>query len=361
MRIKYKAVNMSDTDDSLQMIVDNILREHVNEGIKLTDSTLNEEIRALIRSKLANMLLETLRSRVLDKLKASKEIEEEFEAAVLRTWKKPFDLLDLLLYICLEVASEFNSGNRDKTSSDPSYVKVALVRQQANACLVFNEVVHLLRSGFPGGAHSRWRKLHEIACVSYFISRRGEDMARRFLDYEVVEAYFQAEAIQEHQQKMDCNALSEKDFEKLKREFSKVEKTYGSDFVKKAVYPFGWVPREILKTRSMREIEKSVKLDLLRPYYDSASYNVYGESRGLMFKLGVGMGKNVDVALPVGPSNYGLADPGRAAAISLGQVTACLLQVEPSVKGLVVVECLRNLVDEISEAFCEIEAEFRED
>lgn len=360
--VKYvqgiKRVSMSDADDSLQVILDNILRENVSDGIKLTDSALDEEIRSLIRSRLADMLLEKLRSSVLDKLLASKEIEGEFEAAVLRTWKKPFDLLDLLLYICLEVASEFNCGNGSEASSDSGCVRVALVRQQANACLVFNEVVHLLRSGFPGGAHSRWRKLHEIACVSYFISRHGEDVARRFLDYEVVEAYFQAEAIREHQQKMNCGVLSEKDFRELKREFGKVEKVHGSDFVKKAVYPFGWVPREVLETRSLREIERSVGLDLLRPYYDSAVYNVYGESRGLLFRLGVGGGKGEGVVLPVGPSNYGLADPGKAAAISLGQVTACLLQAKPSVKGLVIVECLRNLVDEISEAFCEVEAEF---
>ena len=245
-------INMSDIDDSLQTILDNILREYASNGMKLADSALNEEIRALIKSKLADVLLERLKSRVPAKLEASKGIEKEFEAAVLRTWKKPLALLDLLLYICLEVASEFNSELGSETVSKPRYIQAALARQQANACFVFNEIIHLLKSGFPSGAHSHWRTLHEIACVSYFISKHGENMAKRFLDYAVVESYFQAEAILEHEEKMDCKLLSERDFKAVKKKVNEIRKTYGSDFVRKANYPYGWVPRTVLKTRSLK-------------------------------------------------------------------------------------------------------------
>jgi hypothetical protein len=77
-----------------------------------------------------------------------------------------------------------------------------------------------------------------------------------------------------------------------------------------------------------------------------------------MFNLGVVKNASKSVVLPVGPSNYGLADPGKCAAISLGQVTACLLLANSTVKRLVIVEALRDLVDEICDAFCEIQAEF---
>ena len=352
---------MSDTSESLQTILDNILREHVSKGTKLTGYTLNDEIHALIKTKLADVFLERLKSSFLDKLEVSKEIEEEFEAAVLRTWRKPFDLLDLLLYTCLEVASEFSSGHGLETFSKHGYVQAALARQQAHACFVFNEIIHLLKSGFPSGAHSHWRTLHEIACMSYFISEHGEDVAKRFLDYEVVESYFQAEAILEHEKKMGCSFLSERDFKALKKKVNKMRKTYGADFVRKASYPYGWVPRTVLKTRSLKEIEKSVKLDLLRPYCDLASYNVYGGPKGLIFKLGTLNRGSENLVVPVGPSNYGLADPGKSAAISLGQVTACLLRAKSTVKSVVVVEALRNLVDEICDSFSEIEAEFGKD
>jgi len=357
--IKKRAlIDMNTEGESLRKILDDILVEYVSEGMKFMDSSLSEEVRELVKSKLADVLLERLKLRVFDKLEASKEIEREFEAAVYRTWKKPLDLLDVLLDICLEVASGGALDFGSEKSVKQSYVQKALARQQANACLIFNEIVHLLKSGFPSGANSHWRALHEIVCMSYFISNHGEDMARRFLDYEDVESYFQAEAIYKHQQQMGCTYISESDFKALEKKITKMEKIYGSDFVKKSNYPYGWIPRTVLKTQSLREIEKVAKLGMLRPFYDLASFNVYGGSKGLIFKLGIMAKRNERVVFPLGPSNYGLADPGKIAAISLGQVTACLLLAGSGVKRLVVVEALRNMVDEICDAFCEIQADF---
>jgi hypothetical protein len=350
---------MSATDESLQTILDNILKEYEPDGMRLTDSSLNEDVRLLIKAKLANVLLERLKLKIEDKLDASKEIEIEFEAAVYRTWKKPLNLLALLLNVCLEVANELTLEQGAKPSVKQSCVQEALARQHANACLVFNEILHLLKSGFPSGAHLHWRALHEIACASYFISKHGEKIAKRFLDYEVVENHFQVEAMLKHQQKMECASLSKRDFKELNKKFAKMRETYGSDFVRKSNYPYGWIPRQVLKTRSLKEVEKkAVELEVLRSYYDLASYNVFGGPRRLIFKSGIMKSDSESMVLPVGPSNYGLADPGKSAAISLGQVTACLLMVEPTAKRLIVVEALRNLVDEVCDAFCEIQADF---
>jgi hypothetical protein len=350
---------MSSADDSLKTILETVIKEHSKNGMDLMDSTLNEEIRMMMKAKIGNVLLERLKSEIMGKLELSREIEKEFEAAVFVTWRKPLDLLDLLLNVCLDISNDFTSEYMS-VSSKRDYVREALAKQQANACLVFSEILHLLKSGFPSGALSHWRTLHEIVCVSYFISEHGEDLAKRFLDYEAVEACFQAEAIYEYQQNIDCTSLSKRDFNALKKGCKEMEKLYGSDFVKKSYYPYGWIPREILKTRSFKEIEKSVKLDAFRANYDLAGYNLHGGQNGLLFKLGT-LKSDKRVVIPVGPSNYGLADPGRSAAISLGQVTACFLMAESGVKRLVIVEALRNLVDEVCDAFTEIEAEFGKD
>jgi hypothetical protein len=347
---------MNSTVESLQTILENIIKEHSSNGMELMDSTLNEEIRMLVKAKIANVLLERLKSRIVDKLKTSKEVEKEFEAAVLSTWKKPLDLLDLLLNICLEVSNDFKI-EYDTSSSKRDFIREALAKQHANACLVFNEILHLLKSGFPSGALLHWKTLHEIVCVSYFISKHGKTVAKRFLDYEAVETYLQAKAIHEHQKNIDCASLSQRDFKTLKKDYQAMKKLYGSDFVRKSNYPYGWIPREVLKKRSLKEIEKSVRLDIFRPYYDLAGYNLHGEQNGLIFKLKK-MKNNKLPVIPMGPSNYGLADPGRSTAISLGQVTSRFLMSESGVKRLVIVETLRNLVDEICEAFSEIETEF---
>jgi hypothetical protein len=227
--------------------------------------------------------------------------------------------------------------------------------------LVFNEILHLLKSGFPGGANLLWRALHEIVCVSYFISEHGEGVAKRFLDYEVVEAYFQAQAFLEYKRNVEGVSFSGGDFKVLQKRFNAVERMYGVDFVKRSNFPFGWIPRSVLRTRSFREVERVVGLGVFRPYYDLAGYGVFGGRNLVVFKLGVVKDGDRRVVVPVGPSNYGLADPGRSAAISLGQVTACLLMSGSGVKRLIVVEALRNLVDEICDAFGEVEAEFGKD
>lgn len=348
---------MTTKDESMQLILDDILAKH-NDGMKINDSSLNEDARAMLKSKLADILLERLKTRVFSNLEISREIERKFEDAVLITWRKPLCLLDLLLTICREVSTDFSSEYGIGRSSKRAYVQRALAGLQANACLVFDEIVRLLKSGFPNGAHLRWRTLHELSCISYFISKHGGDLAKRFLDYEAIDVYFQAEAISEHQKKMDCDSLSKSDFRAVKKDFNAIKKLYGADFTNESNYPYGWIPRTVLKTRSLKEIEKSVGLDSFGSYYDLAGYNLHGGQNGLMFKVGSKKNQSKHVVIPVGPSNYGLAEPGKNAAISLGQVTACLLLSESGVKRVVIVEALRNLVDEICEAFSRIEAEF---
>jgi hypothetical protein len=351
-------MNMTRTDDSMGMILDDILKEYASDGDKLLDSALNEEIRMMVKARLADAFLERLKVRLLNKLKTSKEIEWEFEDTVLITWKKPLELLDLLLNICLEVSNDFISKSEIATSSNRNHVQEALVKQQANACLVFNEILHLLKSGFPIGANSLWRTLHEIACVSYFISEHGDDVAKRFLDYETVEIYFQAEAVSKHQQNIECSSLSERDIKSMKKEVAALKKTYGADYTKKSNYPYGWIPRTVMKTRSLKELERSVKLDVFRPYYDLAGYNVLSGQNGLIFTLGIMKSKKKRLIMPVGPTNYGLGEPGKSSAISLGQITSSLLLTENGIKKQVIIEALRNLVDEICDAFSKIEAEF---
>jgi hypothetical protein len=351
---------MSSADDSLKQILENILKEYPSAGMALPDSKVVESEIVEVTSKSAVLLLERLKSRAFAKSEAGRWVETEFEDAVHMTWRKPLDLLDLLLDISLEIAGEFASEFEDK-KSQRDYLQSALLKLQTNACLVFTEIVRLLKSGFPDGAVSLWKSLHEIVCIAYFVAKHGDSMAKRYLDYEVVENYYQALAIRDHQKAMGYEVLSERDFQVHKQLLDKMKKLHGVDFVKKSNYPYGWVPSSALKTRSLRELEKSVGLDMLRPYYDVASYNVLGGPQGLMFKLRLLKSGRKSLVPIVGPSNYGLADPGRSAAISLGQITSCLLTVKTTLKRLVVVEVMRNLVDEICNAFSEIEEEFFKD
>ena len=164
--------------------------------------------------------------------------------------------------------------------------------------------------------YSQWKVLHEITCISYFIYKHGKNIAKRYLDYEAVENFFQAQIMNKNHQEISCKSLSKKDFNVAKKRFYMMRKHYGEDFVKKSNYPYGWVPRPILKTLSFKEIEKDVRLDMLRPYYNLAGYNVYGGAKGLMFKPRISDVSINRIILQVGPVNYGLAEPGTISRVT---------------------------------------------
>jgi hypothetical protein len=103
---------------------------------------------------------------------------------------------------------------------------------------------------------------------------------------------------------------------------------------------------------NFRDIEEYVGLDYLRPFYKMACHNIHANPKGVFFKLGL-YPTDPEILL-AGPSNLGLADPGQGTALSLLQVTICLLTSKTTIDGLIIGEILRRLNEEIEEAFFEI-------
>lgn len=58
-----------------------------------------------------------------------------------------------------------------------------------------------------------------------------------------------------------------------------------------------------------------------------------------------------------GPSNYGLADPGNCAAISLTQLTTTLLTIKPNMDRLIILNTLKRFVADINASFVEVQKE----
>ncbi|MES0397959.1 MAG: DUF5677 domain-containing protein [Syntrophobacteria bacterium] len=96
---------------------------------------------------------------------------------------------------------------------------------------------------------------------------------------------------------------------------------------------YGWASSILQKDNpTFRDIEESVKLDYLRPFYKLASHNVHANPKGVYFKLG--LYPNSQDILLAGPSNTGLADPAHNMAISLTQITITLPSVTIIVRQL---------------------------
>jgi hypothetical protein len=260
------------------------------------------------------------------------------------------DLLDIFLMLALEAGDDFNREFRPRAAKQDDHVFEVLTRLHARACQIASEVLVLLKAGHADGAHARWRSLHEIAVVGFFIASAGNEIAERYLLHDVIESYKAAQQYQRHCKALDYEPLSE-------QEFGEMESTYNdliSRFADAFAQDYGWAAPVIDSKRpTFRDIEVKAGLGHLRPFYKMACHNVHAGSKGLFFRLGL-YPRSHDVLL-AGPSNTGLADPGHGTAISLGQITVALLCSKPSMDSLVTCCVLMKLSREIGDQFLAVQ------
>lgn len=275
-----------------------------------------------------------------------------FERRLYRTWKRPLDLLEMMIVACAEAGEELSKEWPWNESTDDSLVFEVVRRLQARSCQVAYEILTLLKTGYAPAAHARWRTLHETAATVSFITKHGPDVAERFYMHEHVDAWRAAEYYQRYCHKLGYSRYSRKEMAEFRRNYRAVLKQYGPDFR----HSYGWasdaLTRKDPKKRNpgFADIEKDVSLDHLRPYYKMASYPVHATVKAIRFSLALEPGKDL---LLTGPSNLGLSDPGHSTAISLGQTTIAMLMLRPSTDSLSLMHVLLSFTDEIGDAFLE--------
>jgi hypothetical protein len=96
-----------------------------------------------------------------------------FERRNLQRWRKPFNLIELILEIAAEVGGKFNNEIRPIAVQEKDYLFEALTHLHARALLV-GECVCLMKGGFAEGALSRWRTLHELNVIAAFLAKNGQ-------------------------------------------------------------------------------------------------------------------------------------------------------------------------------------------
>lgn len=286
-------------------------------------------------------------------LNYKREQKARFEQRLQRRWGEALNSLEQFIEVSTELGEETVQNREAEFSSDEDYVFEALVRLHARACQISNEIYVLLESGYADGAHARWRALHEVAIISYFIKQEGKETAKRFLDYRHLEDYYEAKNYQDHCEALGYEPFSEEKMEKLEENHDTLVDRYGPPFDDSG-YGYGWAAHCFdNKSASLGRLEEEVDLDHLNPFYKMASNSVHAGSKGTKHRLGL-LDQDAQPLL-AGPTNYGLADPAQSTAISLNQVTTVLLLLNPSGKEVVRTMGLQQLVTEICMAFTEIQ------
>jgi hypothetical protein len=269
----------------------------------------------------------------------------EFKKRLHDRWELPLEGLRMLLTISRDLGDSINQEIRQSPDPSRKHLVEVLTRSHARACQVTEEIICLLEGGFADGAMARWRTLHELAVVSFFVAAHGEDLAERYVLHQVVESNRAAADYQKCQSRLGYEPMQENEIKALQRSYDKVIARFGSAFGGQ----YGWAAEHLKVAKpNFEQIEQSAGIGHLRAHYRMASHNVHANPKGVFFKLGLLHQSQLLLACP---SNAGLADPGHCAALSLAQVSTVLGRLEPTLDNIVALHIIAQLVSELGGLF----------
>lgn len=326
------------------------LEKELSESLDSLDENKIEDAVEASTTKLIPDLAKSIKETMLcdseRMLEERRELFKEFCKRNYKRWKAAFDLLETFIVICTEAGENFNKSYRPKAVKENDVVFDIVVRHHARACHIAQEILCLLKAGFPDGAHARWRALHEVTVTAMFIKKHGRECAERFYWHDVAESYKGMIQHRKYEHRLQEKGPTDEEFEECKEIYNKLIAKYGRDFGK----PYGWASQIIRNNRiTFAAIEENVSLDHMRPYYKWASQNIHADAKGINNKLG--LCEATEDILLVGQSNSGMTDPAHASAISLVQITTVLLNIEPNIDRLVVLNIILEIQKEIGDAF----------
>jgi len=280
-----------------------------------------------------------------------RKLQKKFEIRLLKKWKEPLELFECLIQISLESGEKTKERLDNFKNNTNIFIFDALIKIHARALHISNEITALLKSGYADGANARWRSLHELSVISFFLKDNNNDVSKRYLEHSIIRSFKEGRDYKSYYKKLGYPPPNRKEFLALKKETKRLCDKYDDKFQK----DYGWIPSSKLKDRSFRGLQKAVKLDKLRPFYNLACDAHHGGSKGF-YRLGLRDDFQQKLFL-IGSSNYGLADPLQNAAISLLHITSCLLTLEPDFESIIKIYVMDNFVKAICEKAVEVQSE----
>lgn len=303
-----------------------------------------EELIKLSREDCEADSIRSYRETAIEVLPDMREAAQEFEKRSFERWKPAFDHLEMMWEIAQELgksnANEFDQDTDENTQA----VMAALSNIFPKALLVTNEIICLLKGGFPDGALARWRSLHELTVTAMYILQEGREPAIGYMLSFHFAARRAALQMNEHAELARLEKFSKDDLEGFDIRCNEAEKALGRKIEKDKD---GEWPKINLKHRDFAAIEKHVGMDHWRPRYKWASQHTHADLKPAGNLLG--MSESKEAVNLVGASNSGFADPFMMAAISLAQITNTYLSVTPNLDRIVHSSVLLKFSDEMSQ------------
>jgi hypothetical protein len=286
-----------------------------------------------------------------------RRVRAGFERRLKRRWRRAIYLYDLAALSARRSGEKFNREHREQAVVEQDLVFEALVRIHARACMIASEVRALMVSGHSSGALARWRSLHELAVVAFFVKEHGREVAERYILHEVIRTEREASKYERYHKKLGYEPPDPDELAALRKAKDALVARFGPEFAG----DWGWAAGVLKGKPKFAQIEAAAGLDHWRPHFGMASHSVHAGYKGMTFDVGYSGRAGYSAVMFAGATNAGLADPGHSAIISLMQCTTALLIYKPDFDGLAELRALQRLTDDVGEAFIEARRQLEQD
>lgn len=299
----------------------------------------------------ADLHAQSLRAEVDEGRAAHVEFQSGFRDRLRGHWGDALDTLQTIIETVEQGCDLF--WGRSITEGEVPPLAQALSMLTGQAVRVSREVHALLEGGYPHGALSLCRTLHEIAVQAAILSRFGtmseySELGEKYLRHDAVLNYQDALIYERDAEALGHPPLGEATLARAKTSYDEALAAYGKAFRRR----YGWASQlpGLPLEPSFEQLESAAELDHQRGYYKWASHQVHATPKGLRLGRFSRGGTSRQLS---GQSNTGLADPGQQAARSLFRVfTFCAVSADPmSFYDQLLLASLNHLVDRADREF----------
>lgn len=309
---------------------------------------LNEEVIKIAEDATQN-IIDGMDKYAQSILKEHNKSHLSFVKRNIKRWEKHFSQLEQLIIASSEIGNEFSS-ELSVLGNDIIHKARAVTELHARSILIGHEIMALLKNGFPDGALGRWRTLHEISSVAFFLSIQDDIISERYLQHRNIQNHKGATQYQIHHNLANLEPLDDEEINNIKALYDRTIEKYGAEMHKS---DYGWAYPAIGKLKvKFSDIEDCIGLSHWRPRYKWATCNTHANYHPSDLLLASNEVEKKNSLLVAGSSNSGFSDPIQMTAASLRLSCLALLQITPpTIDKLILQNIINTLTDRVIKSF----------
>lgn len=328
-------------------------KENIEKKLEKDPNFLDTLMQKTIESN-TELLYKSLEKDKRNMLNNVKRITCGFNKRLYKTWKNAFDNAETLIELSTESAEMYIKEFYSKAKAENNLLFYTLKKIHARAILTSKECLVLLKNGYPDGAFSRWRTLHELCVIAMFLfENKNNDLCESYIDFFHIQAYNEEKVCREK----GYPTHTDESFRILKANYDYMINKYGKIYNNGE---YGWANNFLKKTRTtFKDIEDSINMGKFRGYYKSSSAYIYGNFKAS--EESIGIIPNTEKVLLIGPSNYGLSIPIQNVVISLYTISIVFLSIYPTIDTITACYIMNKFMESVLSEANKIQIKLEED